>query len=305
METENKYVNATKSRVTTIRLRTWSITLAIVVTLVLYFLVNLVTKQKVNPIDFCLLCAVQIIIYTLYFPDGDLFGQKDKAFINNKETYNTKASEINANKEISKLRAYCHLEYEQRKKRYILNECGAIGITLEELEILKQLTAKKIKKMRQYMFIENEVSKTIVFSKKKAHRLYKLVYDELPVKENSAETIMSAVENSGNEVIKDQSVVYKTKSYIRKILMAVVVGGFFAYVGNTLKDGIGLSEVVSICMYLTTLITTAVMAFSAGEQCSRVYKSHFYVDLINFIDGFKEWQDVQFPTQPLKEEESV
>ena len=40
---------------------------------------------------------------------------------------------------------------------------------------------------------------------------------------------------------------------------------------------------------ITTLFTTAVMAFTSGETCSKVHKSHFYLDLANFIDGFNEW----------------
>jgi hypothetical protein len=100
---------------------------------------------------------------------------------------------------------------------------------------------------------------------------------------------MSAIENNGNSAIKDGSIAYKAQSYVKKIIMAIVVGGFFAYVGYTLRDGFGLVQIVQICMYLTTLFTTAVMAFTSGETCSRVHKSHFYLDLANFIDAFEEW----------------
>ena len=103
------------------------------------------------------------------------------------------------------------------------------------------------------------------------------------------EIIKSLVENNGNKAIKDGSISYKAQSYIRKILTAVVVGGIFAYIGYTLRDGFGFAQVVQICMYITTLFTTAVMAFTSGETCSKVHKSHFYLDLANFIDGFNEW----------------
>ena len=110
MNEENKY-RATKQRVETIRLRTWTLTLAILITLALYLLVNVTTKQSINWVDFVILCVMQIVVHSLYFPDGDLFGQKDSAFINNKTAYNNKASLVNENKEIASLRKYCDFEF--------------------------------------------------------------------------------------------------------------------------------------------------------------------------------------------------
>ena len=294
---ENKYTKTIKDRASTIRLRTWTLTLAITVTLVFYFLVQVSTKQIINPVDFVFLCIVQIITHCLYFPDGDLYGQKNQSFIDNKTAYNDKASEINQHRRIGKLREYCKVEYEERKQRYILNECGAIDITIDELNILKQLGEKEIKHLKKYEFkymvttedgSQEEQSKLIFFSKVKRKKLYDLIFKELPVEPNHPETIMSAVENNGTKAVKDGSVAYKTHSYIRKILQAVVIGGIFAYIGYTVRDGIGIAEIVQILMYLTSLFSTAVMSFSSGETCSKVYKSHFYVDLVNFIDGFNE-----------------
>ena len=291
-ESEN-FKRATKQRVETIRLRTWTLTLAILISLALYLLVNVTTKQSINWIDFVLLCTMQIIVHSLYFPDGDLFGQKDTAFINNKSAYNEKASEINEKKEIANLRKYCNYEFEERKQRYIQSQCGLIGITLEELELLKQHDEKYILELQSFETKEivngEEKSRLIFFSKHKRKILYNLIFKPLPVEKNYPETIMSAVENNGNKAIKDGSISYKAQSYIRKILTAVVVGGIFAYIGYTLRDGFGFAQVVQICMYITTLFTTAVMAFTSGETCSKVHKSHFYLDLANFIDGFNEW----------------
>ena len=291
-ESEN-FKRATKQRVETIRLRTWTLTLAILISLALYILVNVTTRQSINWIDFVLLCTMQIIVHSLYFPDGDLFGQKDTAFISNKSAYNEKASEINEKKEIANLRKYCNYEFEERKERYILNQCGLIGITLEELDVLKQKSEKDILELEKFETKEivngEGKSRLMFFSKHKRKILYDLIFKPLPVEKNHPETIMSAVENNGNKAIKDGSISYKAQSYIRKILTAVVVGGIFAYIGYTLRDGFGFAQVVQICMYVTTLFTTAVMAFTSGETCSKVHKSHFYLDLANFIDGFNEW----------------
>ena len=297
MNEENKYYRATKQRVEAIRLRTWTLTLAILITLALYLLVNVTTKQSVSWVDFIMLCIMQIIVHSLYFPDGDLFGQKDTAFINNKTAYNNKASAVNENKAIASLRKYCDFEYEEKKERYILNQCSIIGITLEELEILKQKTEKEIKKLEKFETKEivdgEEKGRLIFFSRHKRKILYNLIFKPIPVEKNYPETIMSAVENNGNKAIRDGSISYKAHSYIRKILMAVVVGGIFAYIGYTLRDGFGFTQVVQICMYITTLFTTAVMAFTSGETCSKVYKSRFYLDLANFIDSFNEWNSKQ------------
>lgn len=289
----NKYIDGTKQRLHIVRLRTWGVTLAIMVALIFYFLVNVTTKQAINWVDFVLLCTVQIICHSLYFPDGDLYGQKDETFLSNKNNYNDKAEAINQNKNISRLREYCKIEYEERKKRYIANECAIIGITEEELELLKQKPEKEIKKLKFFEIKETvsgeEKSKLIVFSKFKRKKLYEIIFGAIPVEENKPETIMSAIEIDTNKAIKDGSISYKAHSYIRRILQSIVVGGVFAYIGYTVRDGIGIAEITSIIMYLASLFTTAVISFSRGEKCSRIYKSRFYLELSTFIDGFNEW----------------
>ena len=292
-----------KSRTATIRLRTWTLTLAIIVALCFYLLVNVGFNAGLNPIDFCLIVVLQVILYCLYFPEGELFGQKSTTFIANKKTYNEKATMINQKHLIGSLREYCKIEYERRKKEYITNECGHLGITPEELELLRSKTPKEIDKLETWevQCFDKEGnadgSKLIIFDKGKRRRLSKLLFKELPVEENHAETILSAVENHGNHAIKDQSIPYKTRSYIKKFLIALVVGGIFAYIGYTLRDGIGLPEIVSIISYICTMFTTAVMAFTSGEKCSKVYKNNFYVELYNFIDGFFEWVKIPEETK--------
>lgn len=298
-------VDEVKHKVISVRLRTWTLTLSIIVCLVFYFLVTLSTKQAINPIDFVFLCLVQILTHCLYFPDGDLYGQKDPAYISNKGSYNLSANKISQNKQMEKLRKYCKVEFEERKERYILNECSKIGITFAEFEILQQIEEDELKIIKSHTFqkVDGTTYKKI-FPKKKRQRLYNLICHELPVEPNQPETIMSAVENNGNRAIRDGSVAYRRSTYIRKFLTAILLGGIFAYIGYTVRDGIGLAEIVNILMYLTTIFSTAVMSFSAGETCSKVHKSHFYVDLVNFIDGFNEWlikQPAEEPEQLNKE----
>lgn len=283
---ENKFLNEAKARISTVRARTWTLTVALVITLIFAFLVDITTKQAMNPVDFLLMFTAQILVHGIYFPDGDIYGQKDPAFINNKTTYNNKATVINQCFKFNSLREYCKFEFEQRKKRYIMNELGAIGITAQEFEAFKVFKPREIRKMEEYSFSED---KKIVFSRYKKKKLYNLLFKPLPVEENHPETIVSAVENNGNSRIKDGSISYKRHAYIRKFLLAGVIGCVFAYIGYTLRDGIGFGEVVAISMYLTSIFSTAVLAFSSGETCSKVYKSRFYMELANFIDEFNEW----------------
>lgn len=290
-----------KNRVSSIRIRTWTLTISILVVLVFSILVNITTKQKLSVIDFILLCIIQIVTHCLYFPDGEIGGSKNPIFIKNKDAYNEKASEINIKQRMTKLREYCKIEWEERRQRYILTECGALDITLEEFEILKQKSEEEILKLEKYQFTYvnkqngEEKTKTIYFTKKKRARLYKLIFEELPVQANYPETIMSAVENNGNSAIRDGSVTFKKWAYIKKFAQAILFGAVLAYIGYTLRDGIGFPEIMQILMYFNALFTTAVVSFSSGEICTKVYKSQFYVALVNFIDGFNEWINSSAP----------
>ena len=292
---ENKFTESIKQRATTLRIRTYVMTISILICLVFWLFVNITTKEAISWVDFVLLCVIQILIYASYFPDGELFGMRNDSFIANRQTYNEKATELNENHRIGLLREYCKVDYQRRLQTYIETECGSLGITLEELEQLKSLDEKQIKTLKTFTFKGEEKEgqpqdeKIVKFSRNKRKRIYNLIFKPLPIEENHAETIMSAVENDGHKAIKDTSISYKTKSYIGKFIKAVTFGIILAYIGFTARDGIGVAEIARICVYLATIIINAVVAYSAGETCTKVYKNRFYIDLSNFIDGFNEW----------------
>ena len=293
-------------RIQAVRIRTWTLTLAIVVALILYFFVQVATKQEMSLIDFVLLCTLQIVVYSTYFPDGEIFGATNPTFVNNKKLYNKTATEINKQGMIGKLRDFCEYDYEKRKREYIETQCGYISITREELEdIKKDFTDKNSLKKLERLEIKDKKdpskSKLIFFDKSKRRILYNLIFKEIPVERNHPETIMSAVEYSGVEAVKDNSIKYRAKSFARKITSAIVFGAFFAYIGITARDGFGIAEIASIFIYLTTIIINAVLAYNAGETCSKVYKNQFYVKLINIIDEFLEWSGVKFDKEEEKD----
>lgn len=302
----NNYKNAIGHKALSLRTRTWTLTLALAIALILYFAVQVVARDSINWIDFLFLLAIIMLSHSIYFPDGELFGQTGEVFTNNRTTYNGKASRINRLMIIGKLRNYCEIEYEERKAKYISNECGAVGITLDELELLKQKTKKEIKALEVWEVFEQdkEHSKLIIFSKQNNRRLRKLLFRPIPVEKNNAETILSAVDNDMNKAIKDGSVTFKKKAFLRKFLMATLVGGLLAYIGYTFRDGFGFEQIVQIFIYLTSMFSTSVLAFNSGETCSKVHKNLFYVELANYIDGFFEWAGIQ-PEEEAEVKEEV
>lgn len=293
-------------RIQAVRFRAWSLTVVIIIALILYFFVQVATKQEMSLIDFVLLCTLQIVVYSIYFPEGDLYGATNSTFQNNKKMYNVRATQINKSGMIGKLRDFCEYDYEKRKREYIETQCGYIGISIDELEDLKKdfenkKSVKTLEKLELFDKKDKTKSKLIFFNKSKRKILFNLLFKEIPVERNHPETIMSAVEYSGVEAVKDNSIRYRTRSYTKKILTAIVFGVFFAYIGITARDGFGIAEIASIFIYLTTILTNAVMAYNAGEVCSRVYKNQFYVKLTNIIDEFLEWSGVKFDKDEQKE----
>ena len=286
----NNITNITKQKASAVRLRTWTLTLVILFAIVFYLVVNIITSNSFNWVDFLFICTLQIVSYCLYFPEGDLFGQKNQTYIDNKDAYNDKAEKIISNNKINQLRNYCEAEYIERKERYINNECGYLGITPKELELLKVMTKNEIFKLKKFEFKNGDDVKIVNFSMKKRKVLYKLIYHPIPVEKNNTETILSAIENDGTSAIHDGSLAFKKQSYIKKFMVVFLVGLVFGYIGFTVRDGFGLAELVQIFMYITTMFTTSVMAFSTGETSSKVYKSYFYIELSNFLDSFNEWE---------------
>ena len=276
-------------RVLSIRVRTLTLTLAILLALVFYIIVNVTTRQAINFVDFALLCIMQILAHAMYYPDGDLFGQKSDRYVGNKKSYNDKADAVLIGGQSERLAEYCEWEYEQRKARYVKYQLGLLGINENDLEFLKGKTEKEIKKLKKYEYTKDGKDYTVCFSKTKRNMLYDLIFKPLPVEKNNPETILSAVENDGTRRIRDNSKRYSALTWAIKLFCIFVIGTIFAYLGYSLRDNFGFPQVVQMCMYLTTLFSTAVTSYSSGETCSRVHRANFYKDLADFLDGFNEW----------------
>ena len=292
---KKEFVGKLKSGSHTIRLRTWTLSVAIIGAIILYFLVQVGFDNEVNFVDLLFLSTIQIVVHFLYFPDGDLFGQKAPVYVSNKNTYNDKATEITENGRVGKLREYCVIEYNRRRQLYIATVCGHIGIEVKDYERLMQLPQEEVKHLKSV----ETAGKTIYLTKKRRKWLYDLIFEPLPVETNDPETILSATEERFGAAVNDESVHYRKNQNVKRVIQSFVVGTALAYIGYTSRDGITLAVIVKTVVNLVSVFTTAVMSFSRGETCSSVYRNRFYVKLSNFIDGFNEWrkQEEEIKTQ--------
>ena len=293
------FVGKVKNGSSTIRLRTWTLSVAIIGAIILYFLVQVGFDNEVNFVDLLFLSTIQIVVHFLYFPDGDLFGQKAPVYVSNKNTYNDKATEITENGRVGKLREYCVIEYNRRRQLYIATVCGHIGIEVKDYERLMQLPQEEVKHLKSV----ETAGKTIYLTKKRRKWLYDLIFEPLPVETNDPETILSATEERFGAAVNDESVHYRKKQNVKRVIQSFVVGTALAYIGYTSRDGITLAVIVKTVVNLVSVFTTAVMSFSRGETCSSVYRNRFYVKLSNFIDGFNEWrkqeEDIKTQTETV------
>ena len=292
---KKEFVGKVKSGTHTIRVRTWTLSVAIIGAIVLYFLVQVGFDSEVNLVDLLFLSTIQVVVHFLYFPDGDLFGQKAPVYVSNKNTYNDKATEITENGRVGKLREYCVVEYNRRRQLYIATVCGHIGIEVKDYERLMQLPQEEVKHLKSV----ETAGKTIYLTKKRRKWLYDLIFEPLPVETNDPETILSATEERFGAAVNDESVHYRKNQNVKRVIQSFVVGTALAYIGYTSRDGITLAVIVKTVVNLVSVFTTAVMSFSRGETCSSVYRNRFYVKLSNFIDGFNEWrkQEEEIKTQ--------
>ena len=292
---KKEFVGKVKNGSHTIRLRTWTLSVAIIGAIILYFLVQVGFDNEVNFVDLLFLSTIQIVVHFLYFPDGDLFGQKAPVYVSNKNTYNDKATEITENGRVGKLREYCVIEYNRRRQLYIATVCGHIGIEVKDYERLMQLPQEEVKHLKSV----ETAGQTIYLTKKRRKWLYDLIFEPLPVETNDPETILSATEERFGAAVNDESVHYRKKQNVKRVIQSFVVGTALAYIGYTSRDGITLAVIVKTVVNLVSVFTTAVMSFSRGETCSSVYRNRFYVKLSNFIDGFNEWrkQEEEIKTQ--------
>ena len=296
---KKEFVGKVKSGTHTIRVRTWTLSVAIIGAIILYFLVQVGFDSEVNLVDLLFLSTIQVVVHFLYFPDGDLFGQKAPVYVSNKNTYNDKATEITENGRVGKLREYCVIEYNRRRQLYIATVCGHIGIEVKDYERLMQLPQEEVKHLKSV----ETAGKTIYLTKKRRKWLYDLIFEPLPVETNDPETILSATEERFGAAVNDESVHYRKKQNVKRVIQSFVVGTALAYIGYTSRDGITLAVIVKTVVNLVSVFTTAVMSFSRGETCSSVYRNRFYVKLSNFIDGFNEWrkqeEEIKTPTETV------
>ena len=282
--------NQFTARVRIIRARTWTLSVTIIALLALYIFVTLSIKSKIDWIDFALTAAIQISTHFAYFPDGERYGELDKIFQGNRKVYNTKSAQIitTDNSSVEKLREFCEYDFEERKARHIADECAKIGVSVEEYAILAQKSKAELKTIEKLEWN----GKVLYFTPKRRRAVIKLVFGKNPVKANNPETILSAVDRDYTEAIKDGSQTYRKAQHAARLFKSIVIGGILAYIGYNMRDGLSFAAIVKSCVFIGSMIMTAVSSYINGEKSSREYKNKFYVELIMFIDKFFSWAKI-------------
>lgn len=288
------------SRVKIIRARTWTLSVTIIALLALYIFVTLSIRSKIDWIDFVLTAAIQISTHFAYFPDGARYGELDPLFANARKAYNAKSAQIIAESSVEKLREFCEIDYEERKKRYIQDACAKIGIGVDEWNVLSQKSKAELKTIEK---LECN-GKTLWFTPKRRAALIKLVYGKNPVQANSPDTILSSVDRDYTENIKDGSRNYDKAAHIYKgFFKPIILGGILAYIGYNMRDGINFAAIIKSCVFIGSMISTAVSSYISGEKSSKEYKKKFFIELAVFIDKFFSWAEIKPSPVPLESDE--
>ena len=282
-----------KARVKIIRLRTWTLSLTITALLILYIFVTLAINSKIEWIDFAITAGIQISTHFAYFADGERYGETDPLYISARESYNANAGRIMEESTVEDLREYCEVDYEQRKKDYISDACGAIGISVSELEEISKLPEKEIRKIKTW----ESKSRIIFFDRAKRKALVKLVFGKNPVQKNQPATVLSAVDRDYVSAIKDGSTFYRKASHATRLFKSIIIGGILAYIGYNIRDGLSFAAVIKSCVFIGSMITTAVSSYIAGEKASREYRKQFYLELALFIGAFFSWLGAKKPVE--------
>lgn len=296
-----------------IRIRTITLTLLVIAVLALYLLVQTYFRDEISWIDFIILTAVTIIMHFVYFPDGELNGQRDVRYITNNQAYNDKAELINSKRQIFNLNEYCKVDFDIRKKSYVETHCGYLEITPEILEYFRDTYSYKDLKKNEYLFTSAKQDKKYFLSKYKRKQLIKLLFKELPIGYNFPDTILSAKETDSSKAIVDESKRFKYITNTTKIITAIIIGLVLAYIGLSKKDEFTIADLAKMLMYLTSIVSTAVFSYSAGEKSMKIFKCDFYIALCNFIERFFVWlledKKIDINTyvyvKPIEEEKEV
>ena len=314
MKSIDFYKTGARNRVMSVRLRTLIVTSMMFGMLVLYCIVQLSLQQRINVIDMILIAIIQILSYSLYYPEGQLFGETNKTYSSNKKLYNQKANYVNNNQMQKILGEYCEYDFEKRKNEWYLNECGALGITVEELDDIKQqYSEKEIKRLESIKAIRKINDKdeeiTIHFGRAQRKRMHALIFKPCPVEKNEADAILSACEIDRKKHITDGSLIDTSTKVKVFLLRAALMAAFIGYIGYSLREGFSFANIMQFFMFFGTMISTAVTAYSQGESNIKVYKNRYYVELSTFLDGMFEWANikpiiVQNTTQTEEDEEN-
>jgi len=302
---KDNQLDAMKERAGGVRFRAWSLSLIIVVALIFYLLVNVVFNQTINIVDIVIITLLQFAAMTIWFPEGVRWGERNKIFQANRKAYNRRATIVALHQKTSKLREFCVIDFEERKQKFIEKTLGRIGIDVAEFELLRRMEKHHFEIKRRTLWqvlkgipkpkaeaVEIAKGQTILLNDVQKAVLYRLIFKEIKIEKNNPDTIMSGLEIDEAHAIKNAEATYKRKVFVLRIIQSFVIGIVLAYIGYTLRDGIGLVEIVRIISYVLALLFAIVLAFTQGEESIKTHKNSFMLQLVNFLDRFFEYAEL-------------
>ena len=290
MENNIKKGNVLTARVRIIRARAWTLSITTVVLLALYIFVTLFIKNKIDIIDFALTVFIQISTHFAYFPEGERYGERDDLYVAARDYYIAGVARVTKESTVERLREYCEVEFQQRKTDYILDMVNKLDISVDDLTEISKLSEKEIRKIKKWETLKNGV---VYFSCTKRKILKMLLFGGNPVEKNQSSTILSAVDRDYTKSIKNGAINYgKATHTFKGFIKPVILGGILAYIGYTLV-GFSLAAIIKSCVFIGSMISTAVSSYIAGEKPTRHYKKQFFVELSTFIEDFFSWNKMQ------------
>jgi hypothetical protein len=253
-----------KEELSTIRHRAWAFTGMLIVTIISYLIVNVFFKDALNIADVIIVLTFQIAVIAIWFPEGEAKGECTTAFISNRKNYNERAENIIVQGKIERLADYCEYEFLERCKNFKQSILSKFGLTIQNYQDVKTLTKKQIKTIRK---MEKQV---------------------FGIKPNNVRTIMCGVEIDYRGAISNGSDRAKKLAFINQFAVSLIFSTVLGYIGYS-AHSISLEDVIRAFFYISLITYRLIAAYRHGYENITIRKNKFYVDLINFINCFWEW----------------
>jgi hypothetical protein len=254
-----------RDELSTIRHRAWAFTGMLTITLISYLIISVFFKDTLNIADVIIALTLQMAVMAIWFPEGEAKGECTTVFISNRKTYNEKAETIITRGRIESLGEYCEYEFLERCKNFKQSVLTRLGLTVQNYKDTETLNKEQVKAISA---MEKKV---------------------LQIKPNNERTIMCGVEIDDTEAVGNSADRAKKLAFINQFVVSLVFSILLGYIGYT-THSIGFEDIIRALFYICLIAYRLIAAYRQGYENITIRKNKFYVDLINFINCFWEWE---------------